>query len=183
MERLLAKLRFEPADLGVLIILLLAGIKYTAGITHVLDVALYDESDYLHAGATLTQHGFPAPESGPLYALWYYVLSWLQPDRVRLFYLNQVLTTVLPPIFFYVWLRVNRVPVVVSTAAAAYFLITAANTGTAPRVTHFALLIVLFFCIAASFARRAETAVASVEVVMPRSRFTADSVRPRVEAI
>ncbi len=164
MERFLRKLRLERADPVVLLVLLLAGLKFTFGMTRVLDVFLYDESDYLYSGATLAQHGFPAPEYAPLYALWYHALSWFQPDRVHLYYLNMVLTTVLPPLFLYGWLRVNRVPVVVSAAVAAYFLTTAVNAGTMPRPMHFALLIVLLALIAASFARRAEFAVAVVAI-------------------
>ena len=174
MERFLRKLRLGRADPVVLLVLLLAGLKFTAGMTGVLDVFLYDESDYLYSGATLAQHGFPAPEYAPLYALWYHTLSWFRPDRVDLYYLNIVLTTVLPPLFLYVWLRVNRVPIVVSTAAAAYFLITAANAGTMPRPVHFALLIVLLALIAASFARRAELAVA----VVATGALLASYVRP-----
>ena len=144
-------------DVIVLLLLLLAGLKYTFGITHVLDVALYDESGYLHAGTSLRAVGWPAPEYAPLYALWYHALSLVQPDPVRLYYLNYALTTVLPPLFLYGLLRANRVPIIAGTVIAGYFLITQANFVTWPRPTHFALLIILAFVIAATRARRASS--------------------------
>ena len=174
MRTFLRRLRLENADLFVLFILLLAGLKFTSGIQGVLDVSLYDESVYLHSGAALPQAGLPAPAFAPLYALWYYALSLIQPDRVALYYLNYVLTTVLPPLWLYVLLRINRVPVIGSTFLAAYFLITQANFVTWPRVTHFALLIVLIFACAASFARRIETALA----VMAAGAVLASYARP-----
>ena len=151
--------RWRPSgtDLGVLLVLLLAGIKYTFGLGHVLDIELYDESGYLHAGAALRQVGFPPAPFAPLYAIWYYALSLAQPDLVRLYYLNYALTTVLPPLFLYVLLRVNRVAVVTAAVVAAYFLITQANFRTWPRPSHFALLIALASLALAVGVRRAST--------------------------
>ena len=160
MQNFLRRWRLETIDPFVLFILLLAGLKFTHGITGVLDISLYDESSYLHAGTSLAQNGLPAAAYAPLYALWYHVLSLFQPDPVALYYLNYVLTTILPPLFLYLFLRVNRVPIISSALVAAYFLITQANFVTWPRVTHLALMIVLVCGIVISFTRSLDSALA-----------------------
>ena len=154
-----ARWPLRRADLFILLVLLLAGIKFTFGISRVLDVALFDESAYLHSGTALRHVGLPEAESGPLYALWYYLLSLAQPDPVRLYYLNIVLTTILPPVALYVVLRINRVSLVTAALICAYFLITQANFVTWPRPSHFALLVVMVFLAAAARVRRPSSSV------------------------
>ena len=154
------KLRLNPCDLLALLVLLLAGLKFTFRIERVLDISLYDESTYLHSGVSIAREGLPAAAFAPLYALWYYALSLIQPDRVDLYYLNYVLTTILPRLLVYVLLRVNQVPMIPSGFAAAYLLISQANFYTWPRPTHFALVFVLLSGIGASFCRRVEPILA-----------------------
>lgn len=85
--------------------LLLASWKYVYGLDQLLDIGLYDESNYLSQGVRLWQKGLPSAQSAPLYAIWYWLLSIIQPDRIALYYLNYSLMVVLLSLALYVILR------------------------------------------------------------------------------
>ena len=93
------------SDAFVILVLLAVGWKYTRGLESVLDIGLYDESNYLHSGHSLLDIGFPSPGAAPLYAVWYFLLSKLQSDRVELYYLNYRVLTILVPIALYLLFR------------------------------------------------------------------------------
>ena len=59
----------------------------------------------LHSGHSLLDIGFPSPGAAPLYAVWYFLLSKLQSDRVELYYLNYRVLTILVPIALYLLFR------------------------------------------------------------------------------
>lgn len=123
--------------------LILAGWKFTANLTHLIDIGLYDESDYLYAGAGLLHNGFPDPQWAPLYALWYFLLSLIQPDRVALYFLNYQLITILLPVALYVALRRGGVAAPPAAVIAFFALIGAVNLPVWPKVSHFALIVML----------------------------------------
>jgi hypothetical protein len=139
-------------DLILISALLIAALRFIAPVAQLTDVWLYDESDYLFYGVTLLQNGPPTPDWAPLYALWYFGLSLFQPDRVALYYLNFQILCLLLPLVLYITLRRYAVPPVPAALAAFLLLIARANLPMWPRVSHFALLIVLGSLIAASFA-------------------------------
>lgn len=78
----------RQTDWFLMAILLTAGLIYTSGLQSVMDVALYDESNYLSDGVNLVMRGFPAAQDGPLYAAWYYLLSLVDANRIDLYFLN-----------------------------------------------------------------------------------------------
>ena len=100
-------------ELIALIVLLLSGIVYVYGIEHFLDILGNDESMYLYGGNSFPLN-FPNSEYSPLYTLWYYFLNLLQPDTIRLYYLNYILMTVLPSLFIYIFLRINKAEMIIS---------------------------------------------------------------------
>ncbi len=130
-------------DIFVIFILFLAGLKFTFGLETSLDLGLQDETSYLYAGVKFAELGYPGAQWGPLYSLWYYCLSLLEPDRVNLFYLNSRLMIILPPLFIYIFLRKNRVTISTCMVIAWLLLVCRANANTIPKVSHFALLIIL----------------------------------------
>lgn len=143
-------------DLILLTALFVAALRFVAPVEQFSDVLLYDESDYLYYGAALLQNGLPTPDWAPLYALWYFGLSLIEPDRVALYYLNFQLLCLLLPLALYTVLRRFAVPPPLAATAAFLFLIAQANLPMWPRVSHFALLIVLAsLSVAASLRSRA----------------------------
>jgi len=144
---MLQKLNSRKADLLIIIIILLAGLKYTFMLEKGLDISFYDEASYLYWGIKIPVEGLPRTDYAPLYAFWYFIISLIEPNRVNLFYLNVKLMTILPPIIVYILLRKNRVSIPVSATISWFFLLSRANAYTWPKVSHFALLIVLFILI------------------------------------
>lgn len=160
-------------DCAVFMIILLVGWVYTLGIEHVIDIGLYDESNYLHCGLLIPK-GFPAAENAPLYALWYYALSLLQKDTIELYFLNYKLMTILPPLVLFVTLRAYSVSRILSLVLSFTFLFVVANFPTWPKVSHFTVLVLLSGFFLSSFVRdrKLQTAVLVI------TTFFASYIRP-----
>lgn len=147
------KLGSVKADLLVIAVILIAGLKFTFGLEHVLDIGLYDESNFLYSGVTLANAGFPRPEGAPFYAVWYFLLSLVERSRIGLYYLNFTLMTTLPPVLIYILLRRNRVSVAASGIISLFFLVSQANLPVWPKPSHFALILALIVLIMISSIR------------------------------
>lgn len=144
---MLQKLNSRKADLLIILIILLAGLKLTFMLEAGLDISLYDEASYLYWGIRIPVEGLPRTDYAPLYAIWYFIISLIEPNRVNLFYLNIKLMTILPPVLVYILLRKNRVSIPVSSTVSWFFLLSRANAYTWPKVSHFALLVILVILI------------------------------------
>ena len=145
----------------LLIVLLLAGIVFTAGLDRVVDLGLYDESKYLAQGLAAPA-AWPGAQQAPLYAVWYLVLSWLQPDAVKLYYLNYLVVTCLLPLALFVALRSYRVGRAAAFLLALGLLLCRANLPVWPKVGHAALVILLAGLAVTSRARRSRTRAAAL---------------------
>ena len=147
------ELRSLAPDVLIVVALLVAGWKLTAGLESGMDIVLSDESYYLYQGVELATKGLPVAEQAPLYALWYYFLSFWTPGRIGLFYLNFQTLTILLPAALYVPLRRYHVPILESAVIAFFFLVAKGNLPTDPKVYHFALLLTLIFFVVSSMAK------------------------------
>jgi hypothetical protein len=141
------KLKSLRVDLIIITVILIAGLIFTFGIEKLLDISLYDESDYLYRGVTLWNAGFPPAELAPLYSIWYFIISFLEPNRVMLYFLNYKLMMILPPIFVYALLRKNTVSIPISLTISSLLLVSHANTYIGWRVSYFGLIVLLATCI------------------------------------
>ncbi|WP_333691717.1 hypothetical protein, partial [Chloroflexus sp.] len=130
-------------NLFAIIIIIASGLAYTTGLESVVDIGLYDETYYLHIGLQTLTEGLPHPTNGPLYAVWYLILSLIQPDRIALYYMNYKLSLILTPAIIYGLLRANSVPRSICLALSLFTLVSTANSATWPRISHFALLLIL----------------------------------------
>lgn len=137
-------------DLLLLGALLIAALRLLAPIERLMDINLYDESIYLYNGATLLQNGLPSADWAPLYALWYFGLSLIQPDRIALYFVNFRLLCLLLPLLLYLTLRRYSLAPAPAAICAFLLLIANANLPMWPRVSHFALLVILVSLIAAA---------------------------------
>lgn len=131
------------SDYLVALILLISGLKYIYKFWNFFDVGLYDESTYLFSGVDLLEYGLPDVQFAPLYSIWYFLLSFIQSDRVYLYYLNFGLVSLLVPLFLYFVLRKHNVSQLVALIFSFLFLISRGNILTWPKVSHFALLVIL----------------------------------------
>lgn len=127
-------------------------LKFVWGIERLMDVRLYDETHYLSWGYQLVRQGLPKASWAPLYAVWYFALSLFAPDKIQLYFLNYKMLVILTVFSSYIFLRRIGVRPELSVLFAFLYLISEMAL-TWPYVTLFALLVVLFFLILASFAR------------------------------
>ncbi|MFL5391835.1 MAG: hypothetical protein ACJ79G_03255 [Myxococcales bacterium] len=137
------------ADVAWFAALAIACVWQLHDLERVLDLARWDEADYLRGGVSLLARGLPDAEWGPLHTVWYFAVSRLQPDRVALYYLSYRLLIVLPTLAIYVaGRRVGGSPIV-SVALALLFAGSMAP-HVVPRATLLAVLVVLVAIAAAA---------------------------------
>jgi len=167
-------LRFS-FDAALVIVLCLVGYLYTSNIGEFLDIGLYDESVYLNRGVHIWDV-FPDPQGAPIYAIWYFLLSLIQQDTLSLYYMNYKVMTTLLPVMFYIALRSYRVSWVLAFILSIGLLYSAANFPVWPKVSHFAIILLLFgFSIAALCSRKVNKAA-----VMLVTTLLVSYVRPEV---
>jgi hypothetical protein len=123
--------------------LLGAGVKLTLDLQSFMDLDFRDETFYLTNGVRLATGGVPSPENAPMYAVWYFLLSLIRHDPLKLYYLNYKIITVTIPLLAYLLLRRLDTSRPVSLLASAYLLISFANLASYSKSAHFSLLIVL----------------------------------------
>ncbi len=90
--------RERRIDAGVAVVIAAMAVKLLYGFEHVRDILLDDETICLasgvglfHAGFPNEANGLPRAEGGPLYSVWYWLLSMLIHDRVILYYASHLL--------------------------------------------------------------------------------------------
>lgn len=128
-------------DLILFMSLIFMGFYYLSNIEYTMDIALYDESAYLFNAFSFPSV-VPKAESSPLYSVWYWVLSFFQPNKINLFYLNYRLLTILPGLLIYLIFRTNSKPVAISYFSSLVIIFHSANIITNPKVAHFAIVMI-----------------------------------------
>lgn len=107
-----------------------------------IDIELSDEAYYMYQGVTFFAEGI-ASDWGPLYSLWYKVLSYFEHERVSLYYLNMALLSSLPTFAIYVFLRFFECGAVVALFFAALFHFSIINFPQGVKVSMFALVFLI----------------------------------------
>lgn len=136
------------SDILIFFVLILTCYIFTHNVQQSIDVTLYDESLYMYRGVNLPNNGLPDAENAPLYSIWYYFLSFIQPDRVELHYLNYTLMTIFPCLLIYILLRVYNKNILSSLIICWIVLISNINFLVVTKPYHFTLIIVLIAMIA-----------------------------------
>jgi len=121
--------------------LLLLGLKVTHGLSHYMDLLLWDEANYMKAGSHFLKH--INKEWGPAYASWYQVGFVFIRDFLRLYIFNQAVLAVLVPVLFYLVLLRARVNTVMAIFLSAGWLFASFNLPMWPKVSHFCILVIL----------------------------------------
>ena len=108
-----------------------------------LDIGLYDETAYLQRGAVIDEEGLPSADMGPLYSLWYRVLQVVWADPIDRYFANLGITIALLPFMLFLVLRRLGTSLIVSSFVALFILVSTLNILNWPRVSVFALIILL----------------------------------------
>ena len=153
--------RWRTAAADALLVLLLLGLalKLTYNISRVRDLGTCDEVTYMLLGSWIPKFGLPRAEGCPLYALWYFGVSRLEPDPARLYYLSWSLLVALLAAGFYLLVRAlgGKRP---AALAAAFLLLTSSLVDIHPYPAHLATLILVLGCTLAVRLRPLPLAVA-----------------------
>ncbi len=130
-------------DMIIVFVLVLCAVKFGWDAPRQVMLAGWDETIYMSWGMEFLEEGPPGQDNGPLYALWYFGLHLLQPDPVRLYYLNAVLLTALSVLLAFIAARLLGAGRFTSAAAALFLLLSLGNLRVIPKQAHFAAVGVL----------------------------------------
>ncbi|HRF79349.1 MAG TPA: hypothetical protein PL070_04610 [Flavobacteriales bacterium] len=111
--------------------------------TQRMDIGLYDETAYLQRGAKIDTIGLPTADMAPLYSLWYRFLQLLIGDPVQRYFANQFITVALLPIGTYLLLLQLGTTQRASFITSIFLLFSTLNVLNWPRVSVFAMLVLL----------------------------------------
>lgn len=139
-KKIYTKINWE--DFIAISALISCGFIFTHHISLITDIGLYDESNYLLWGFNFNKT-IPPAENGSGYSFWYYLLSLLEPDKVKAYYLNAKILTVLLPLSIFITLRALKAPVIAVFFVSILFLISTANFPMSPKVSQFGIIIML----------------------------------------
>ena len=131
------------------IAILLLGVYMTSGISAFMDIQLSDETKYLAGGMNFFDR---VPKGwGPSYSAWYKVLHLLQPDPIKLHYLNFTVLATGVSILLFILLYRLKVPALLAFFIGCCLLFADINIETWPRISHFATSLMLFALIVSTF--------------------------------
>jgi hypothetical protein len=151
LKNLISKILTNKADIVLFLLLFCIGIKFVYYIGSYLDIELQDETLYLRNGIFLLRQGLPSSQWAPVYSIWYFFLSIFSTDSISIYYLNLQILTIILSLLLYVFLRLNKISQLISFFIGYFFLISSGNILVHPKVTHFAIFIMLcsfiLFCL------------------------------------
>ncbi len=126
------------AGIGVLVY---CGLHIYAGLENHMDIQFADEAAYLRFGLDLPGH--LNRDWGPLYAIWYKLLSFITTDTIKLYYLNFRLTAIIPPVLLLLFLWRMGVDFILTFFISYCVLVSEANISVWPRISQFCMIILL----------------------------------------
>ena len=108
-----------------LFVLILAGLKWAAGLQNHVDILLADEAEYLRNGLNLFDK--VAKNWGPTYNLWYKLLSFITSDPISLYYLNYKIGAIGAAALLFLFLIRYRIHIAIAFLIAFCFLFSDVN--------------------------------------------------------
>ena len=138
---------------------LLLTLKTTWGALGTFDIGFDDETIYLEAAHWAGKRFLPLADSSPLYPLWYRALSVVEPDPVRLYFLNWFVLTASLPLLLYALARRSGAPLAASAIVAVAWS-TSSAVMTWPFVSKFAALVLGLGALGATLIRDRRIAAA-----------------------
>ena len=130
-------------------ILLCCGLKLFSGLENKMDIQFADEAAYIRFGLDL--YGKLNRDWGPLYAIWYKLLSYINSDTIALYYLNYKITGIAISILLYLFLIRIKTNSLLAFLVAYCILISATNVSVWPRISNFCIILCLISLLCISF--------------------------------
>lgn len=142
-------LRWNTFTFVGIVLIIICGINSTRGLERHMDVLFWDESLYLTRGLSMFKH-IPR-DWGPSYSLWYKFLSFFIDDKIRLYYFNFKLTTVLISVSFFLLLLSCGVQRILAFVFSIFFLSSFINIPLWPRVSHYCIILFIIGILIAKY--------------------------------
>jgi hypothetical protein len=121
-------------------LVVLLTLKTTWGVLGTFDVGFDDETIYLEAAHWAGKRWLPLADSSPLYPLFYRLLSFFEPDPVRLYFLNWFVLTASLPLLIYALARRSGAGLAGAASVAVAWSMSM-TVMTWPFVSKFAVLV------------------------------------------
>ncbi len=123
------------------LLLILAGIKVYYNIYDYMDIVYGDEAVYMKTGLNITQNF--NRDWGPLYCLWYKLLSLFIQDTITLYYFNFVVVAILATVMIYIAFLAMDIHPLVAFYFALCFICSKAVVPMWPRISLFTISILM----------------------------------------
>ena len=136
-----------------ILLLALCGWRVYNGLEEVMDIQFADESAYMRFGLDLFDK--LNRDWGPMYCIWYKLLSYITTDTIQLYYLNYALTSVLLVLLLYVFLLRMSVAPVLALLVSFSVLVSDLNVSVWPRISHFCIMLLLAFLVVITYFKKA----------------------------
>ncbi len=137
------KLKARWPELLLLVVLA----KFAFSLAQLVDLDTIDEALYLKGGlngfGNLWNRFTDTPDWGPLYSLWYYMLSIFSKDPVQIYRISSTTIIILLPIMFFLVLRQWKNGKITSIICSAILVFNPCTTFVTRKPNHLALLIML----------------------------------------
>jgi hypothetical protein len=135
-----------------IIILLILGIRLFYHLDQHMDIQFADEAAYMQFGLELFEK--LNRDWGPVYTIWYKLLSYLSDDPIQLYYLNYRFAAVAVPVLFYILLLRMRITPLLALFISACFLYSNMNVTVWPRISNFCMILFLASVITITFQKK-----------------------------
>lgn len=128
-------------DFIAICLLIIMGIFVVHNLENNMDVLLWDEARYLDRGFWLWK-AFPKTW-GPIYSVWYKILSYVESNRIALYYLNYKVLFIASTILTFSFMRAYKASLFVAFFLSSMWLVNTYNLPAWPKISHFSICIIL----------------------------------------
>ena len=126
-------------DFIAICLLIIMGIFVVHNLENNMDVLLWDEARYLDRGFWLWK-AFPKTW-GPIYSVWYKILSYVESNRIALYYLNYKVLFIASTILTFSFMRAYKASLFVAFFLSSMWLVNTYNLPAWPKISHFSICI------------------------------------------
>ena len=123
------------------ILLIIAGIRVYYNLYHYMDIVYGDEVVYMKTGLNLTKDF--NRDWGPLYGIWYKLLSYFIQDSVQLYYFNYAFIAIIATVMIYLAFLAMNIHPLVALYFAICFVSSRAIVPMWPRISLFTITILM----------------------------------------
>ena len=134
-------LNYSAYTIFCILLLILIGLRITHDLEANMDVLLWDEANYLNRGLWMF-HRIPKVW-GPSYSAWYKFVSYIQPEKIPLYYLNYRIMTIGTAVVGFLFLASCGVRQWIAFLLCCCLLLSSYNLPVWPKISHYCILLVM----------------------------------------